>query len=120
MKYRYIISSPELKPIFNIYCVSGTYGGYEGPSNLYSLFDSNKLSSNIIKIHTSSDLNLCWNEVADCITEFNSKQNLPMILIGWSQGGYTIIKAIEKLSKTQTKKKIKSETYFYIKSYDFV
>jgi hypothetical protein len=96
-----------IKPICNIYCVSGTYGGYDGPSGMYSYLDPNKLESNIIRVHTSSDLKLCFQELSEVICEFNQMENLPILLVGWSQGGYTVIKAIEKCFHTPYFKKIK-------------
>ncbi len=102
------IIKPQYQPVANIYCLSGTYGGFGGPNNMYLLFEPNKYNSNIIKIHTSPDLNLCVEETINEITKFNKIYNLPIILVGWSQGGYTIIKTVEKLAKTEFYKKIKS------------
>lgn len=104
---RFIVSYPKYNAVSNIYCISGTYGGHGGPNNLYSTFDADKYCSNIIKIHTSSDLIMCINEVVDVIINFNKKHNLPIILVGWSQGGYTIINAIKNLASTKLYKNIK-------------
>ncbi len=108
MENRYIVSSPKLKPVTNIYCLSGTYGGYEGPSEMYSQLNPNTYNANIIRVHTSQKLNDCVNELVDTIKQFNSISNLPIILLGWSQGGYTVIKACEKLMDTPYFKKIKT------------
>jgi hypothetical protein len=97
-QHNYIIGKPDFKPIANIYCISGTYGGYDGPSGLYSRLDPNNYNSNIIRIHTSKDLNLCVQQSVSVILEVNNRYNLPIILIGWSQGGYTAINAIEELA----------------------
>ena len=104
----FIVSYPKYNAVSNIYCVSGTYGGYSGPNDLYSFFDPDKYCSNIIKIHTSSDLSLCVDEVTNIITNFNKIHNLPIIMVGWSQGGYTVINAIKNLEQTNLYKKIKS------------
>ena len=108
MTERFNISKPKIKPVANIYCLSGTYGGYGGPTNMYMNFDPDKYNSNIIRVHTSSDLKLCVDELEEAIIQFNSTNNLPIILVGWSQGGYTIIKAVEKLVSTNYYKKIKT------------
>ncbi len=102
----YIVAEPINCAMCNIYCVSGTPGGYMGPSNLYSYLDPNAYHSNIIRIHTSSDLKLCVDETVEVIKEFNTLHDLPILLIGWSQGGYTIIKAVENLQNTQYLRKI--------------
>lgn len=104
---RYIISRPKVKAICNIYCVSGTYGGFEGPSGMYSHLDPDSLESNILRVHTSSDLKLCYEELFKVILEFNQMEKLPIILTGWSQGAYTVIKAVEKCFNTHLYKKIK-------------
>ncbi len=108
MTDRYIVSSPKLQPVCNIYCLSGTYGGYGGPSDMYSHFNPDSYNSNIIRVHTSPNLNDCAKELVETIIEFNGKFNLPIILLGWSQGGYTVIKACEKMVNTPYFKKIKS------------
>jgi hypothetical protein len=107
MATRYIALHPKFKALSNIYCISGTYGGYDGPNNLYTQINPDTYNSNIIKINTSSDLKLCINEVTEVITNFNKIHNLPIILIGWSQGGYTIINVIKDLVATPIYKKIK-------------
>ena len=104
---RSIVSYPKYSAVSNIYCISGTYGGYSGPNNLYSNFDPDKFCSNIIKIHTSSDLTLCVNEAVEVIINFNKLHNLPIILVGWSQGGYTVINSIKNLASTKIYKNIK-------------
>ena len=91
------ISSPNHKAVYNVYCASGTFGGFSGPNELYSQFDPNRYYCNIIRVHTSPDLNQCVNELVDAIIKFNGIENNPIILIGWSQGGYTAIRAVEKL-----------------------
>jgi predicted esterase len=108
MTDRFYISRPTLKPVANIYFLSGTYGGYGGPSDMYLGLDPNIYNSNIVRVHTSADLNLCAKELSEAIIEFNSESNLPIILVGWSQGGYTIIKAAQKIKDTVYYKKIKS------------
>ena len=108
MTERFNISRPKISPVANIYCLSGTYGGFGGPTNMYMRLDPDKYNSNIIRVHTSPDLKICVNELVEAIIQFNSVNNLPIILVGWSQGGYTVIKAIEKLSDTVYYKKIKT------------
>lgn len=109
LKQPYISSHPTLKPVANIYCLSGTYGGYGGPSDMYSHLDPNTYNANIIRAHTSQKLHDCVDELVETIIKFNSASNLPIILLGWSQGGYTVINACKKLLvNTPYFKKIKT------------
>ncbi len=107
-----IFESP-IPAVCNIYCLSGTFGGHEGPSNLYSYLLTDRVdryNSNIITVDTSRDLKICVDELVEAIVSFNTAANLPIILLGWSQGGYTVINAVKKL-KTEGSpllKKVKS------------
>ena len=99
---RCMISIPSLPAVFNLYCLSGTYGGYGGPSEMYSLLPADRYSCNIIRVHTSKDLSLCVQELVTVIQSFQlspENKNIPMILMGWSQGGYTVIAAIDELRR---------------------
>lgn len=110
MSERIVVNKPTLLAVCNVYCVSGTFGGYGGPNDMYSLIPPDRYSFNIIRVHTSTNLTTCVDELVEAILYFNktstcnsgsaipiSENNLPIILMGWSQGGYTIIKAAEKL-----------------------
>lgn len=84
-------------PATNIICIGGTYGGYGGPSGMYYQLDNNKIYSSIYQVHTSTDIKLAIRETINAIDIISNNEKLPIILLGWSMGGCTVIRAIENM-----------------------
>lgn len=82
----------------------GTYGGFGGPSEMFEELDKKYINANICKVDTGrqeyeNDIEIAINITINSINQICENDKKPIILIGWSMGGHTVIKTIERMTQ---------------------